>query len=89
MTQQQESLKSSDRIPDSATGYRNVSFTGGEYAPARPFKGLQVETAGDIEIVGIDGTKTVLSGVTAGDHAYAGLKIIEANTTATGITALF
>lgn len=80
---------SADQAFQSATSYENVTYSSGEYAPSKPFKGLQVGTGGDIKIKGLDEVEVVLSDVPAGVHALAGLAVIETGTAATDITALF
>jgi len=73
--------------------YRAVSYTGGEYAPTSPvtaFRGFICAVAGNVNIVGLDGTSCVLPAMAAGViHPAAGLKVLEASTTATGIIAVF
>ena len=85
----QAQRQAADQLHQSAVRYENVIFTDGEFAPEKPFRALQVGTGGDLKIKGLDGDEVVLSDVTAGDHSYGGLAIIETGTTATDITALF
>jgi hypothetical protein len=81
--------RSWQHIEESATEYDAVSYTSAVYRTSRPFKGLHVGTAGDIEIEDLRGKKTIIPDVGPGPVPYAGKAIHEGNTTATGITALF
>lgn len=56
---------------------------------AQPTRAIQVGTAGDIKVMGVNDTvAVVLSGVTAGDHPYAVTRIYATGTTASGISGM-
>lgn len=80
---------SETKLPHSATSYQEVDLTTEDFFPARPFKALHINGAGNVIIEGLDGDDSPAMAVTPGCWPYAGLKIIRTGTTATGITALF
>lgn len=73
-------------LPQSATCYALVDVSVDPYEPERPFKGLYIGTAGDLQLTGFDG-ETVTFPVAAGCWPFAGTAI-GTDTTAGGIVAL-
>lgn len=67
--------------------YRAVDVAA-DYTPDRPFRGLILDAAADVEVVGTDGHSCVVP-MTAGMNDTGGIGIKAAGTDATVIVAVF
>lgn len=89
MNTQTELNESLNKQSESGTMYVAIDVSSADYAPTRAFRGFIVGVAGNVNIVGLDGVPCVLPNMVAGvAHACAGMKILSASTTATGIVAV-
>lgn len=88
MLQQKIVKDSFAQAKNSSLVHEAVDLSLVDYTAPRPFKGLHVGVAGDVSIVGLDGTATVFK-LAAGGHPYGGTGVIAADTTATDLVALY
>lgn len=83
----QEALKQNSTC---AVSYRTVDLTSTDYAtPTKPFRGVILAEAGDVEVVGLDGVSCVLPLQAGLNGGIGGIGINAAGTDATSLIAIY